>query len=100
MIRKIVSALFAAVVLFSACSRSNESLLTGAQEESKTVYATKVVNNPEEADENSLIIVLEESVAQTLAQGGTDETLAAFCEEAGVVNFERVFVSDNELARS
>ena len=100
MIRKIVSALFAAAVLFSACSRSNESLLTGVQEEAKTAYATKVVNNPEEADENSLIIVLEESVAQTLAQGGTDEALAAFCEEAGVANFERVFVSDNELARS
>ena len=100
MIRKIVSALFAAAVLFSACSRSSESLLTGAQEEAKTVYATKVVNNPEEADENSLIIVLEESVAQTLAQGGTDEALAALCEEVGAVSFERIFVSDNELARS
>ena len=100
MIRKIVSALFAAAVLFSACSRSNESLLTGAQEEAKTAYATKVVNNPEEADENSLIIVLEESVAQTLAQGGTDEALAALCEEVGAVSLERIFVSDNELARS
>ena len=100
MIRKIVSALFAAAVLFSACSRSSESLLTGAQEEAKTAYATKVVNNPEEADENSLIIVLEESVAQTLAQGGTDEALAALCEEVGAVSFERIFVSDNELARS
>jgi subtilisin family serine protease len=100
MIRKIVSALFAAAVLFSACSRSSESLLTGAQEEAKTVYATKVVNNPEEADENSLIIVLEESAAQILAQGGTDEALAALCEEVGAVNFERIFVSDNELARS
>ena len=100
MIRKIVSALFAAAVLFSACSRSSESLLTGAQEEAKTAYATKVVNNPEEADENSLIIVLEESVAQTLAQGGSDEALAALCEEVGAVSFERIFVSDNELARS
>ena len=100
MIRKIVSALFAAAVLFSACSRSNESLLTGAQEEAKTAYATKVVNNPEEADENSLIIVLEESVAQALAQGGTDEALAALCEEVGAVSLERIFVSDNELARS
>ena len=100
MIRKIVSALFAAAVLFSACSRSSESLLIGAQEEAKTVYATKVVNNPEEADENSLIIVLEESAAQILAQGGTDEALAALCEEVGAVNFERIFVSDNELARS
>ena len=100
MIRKIVSALFAAAVLLSACSRSGESLLTGAQEEAKTAYATKVVNNPEEADENSLIIVLEESVAQTLAQGGTDEALAALCEEVGAVSFERIFVSDNELARS
>ena len=100
MIRKIVSALFAAAVLFSACSRSSESLLTGAQEEAKTAYATKVVNNPEEADENSLIIVLEESVARTLAQGGTDEALAALCEEVGAVSFERIFVSDNELARS
>lgn len=100
MIRKIVSALFAAAVLFSACSRSSESLLTGAQEEAKTAYATKVVNNPEEADENSLIIVLEESVAQTLAQGGTDEALATLCEEVGAVSFERIFVSDNELARS
>lgn len=100
MIRKIVSALFAAAVLFSACSRSSESLLTGAQEEAKTAYATKVVNNPEEADENSLIIVLEESAAQILAQGGTDEALAALCEEVGAVNFERIFVSDNELARS
>lgn len=100
MIRKIVSALFAAAVLFSACSRSGESLLTGAQEEAKTAYATKVVNNPEEADENSLIIVLEESVAQTLAQGGTDEALAALCEEVGAISFERIFVSDNELARS
>jgi subtilisin family serine protease len=100
MIRKIVSALFAAAVLLSACSRSNESLLTGAQEEVKTAYATKVVNNPEEADENSLIIVLEESAAQTLAQGGTDEALAALCEEVGAVSFERIFVSDNELARS
>ena len=100
MIRKIVSALFAAAVLFSACSRSSESLLTGAHEEAKTAYATKVVNNPEEADENSLIIVLEESVAQTLAQGGTDEALAALCEEVGAVSFERIFVSDNELARS
>ena len=100
MIRKIVSALFAAAVLLSACSRSGESLLTGAQEEAKTAYATKVVNNPEEADEKSLIIVLEESVAQTLAQGGTDEALAALCEEVGAVSFERIFVSDNELARS
>ena len=100
MIRKIVSALFAATVLFSACSRSSENLLTGEQEEAKTAYATKVVNNPEEADENSLIVVLEESVAQTLAQGGTDEALAALCEEVGAVSFERIFISDNELARS
>ena len=100
MIRKIVSALFAAAVLFSACSRSDESLLTGAQEEAKTAYATKVVNTPEEADENSLLVVLQESAAQTLAQGGSDEALAALCEEVGVLSMERVFVSDNELARS
>ena len=100
MIRKIVSALFAAAVLFSACSRADEGLLTGAQEEVKTAYATKVVNTPEEADENSLLVVLEESAAQTLAQGGTDEALAALCEEVGVRKMERLFVSDNELARS
>ena len=100
MIRKIVSALFAAAVLFSACSRADEGLLTGAQEEVKTAYATKVVNTPEEADENSLLVVLEESAAQTLAQGGTDEALAALCEEVGVRKIERLFVSDNELARS
>ena len=100
MIRKIVSALFAAAVLFSACSRADEGLLTGAQEEVKTAYATKVVNTPEEADENSLLVVLEESAAQTRAQGGTDEALAALCEEVGVRKIERLFVSDNELARS
>ena len=100
MIRKIVSALFAAAVLFSACTRSDEGLLTGAQEEAKTAYATKVVNAPEEADENTLLIVLEESAAQLLAQGGSDEVLAALCEEVGVVKMERLFVSDNELARS
>ena len=100
MIRKIVSALFAAAILFSACTRSDEGLLTGAQEEAKTAYATKVVNTPEEADENTLLIVLEESAAQTLAQGGSDEALAALCEEVGVAKVERLFVSDNELARS
>ena len=100
MIRKIVSALFAAVVLFSACSRSDEGLLTGAQEEAKTAYATKVVNTPEDADENSLLVVLHESVAQTIAQGGSDEALAALCEEVGALGMERVFMSDNDLARS
>ena len=100
MIRKIVSALFAAAVLFSACSRSNESLLTGAQEEAKTAYATKVVNNPEEADENSLLLFLEEDAVKTLAQGGADEALAALCAEVGVLRMERLFVSNNDLARS
>lgn len=100
MIRKIVSALFAVAVLFSACTRADEGLLTGAQEEAKTAYATKVVNTPEDADENSLLVVLQESTAQTLAQGGTDEALAALCEEVGVASIERLFVSDNELARS
>ena len=91
MIRKIVSALFAAAVLFSACSRSSESLMTEQEEKAATAYATKVVNGPEEADENSLLLVVEDA---------SDEALAALCEEVGAVSFERIFVSDNELARS
>ena len=100
MIRKIVSALFAASLLFTACLRSDEGLFTGKQEEVKTAYATKVVNTPEEADEYSLLLVLEESAAQTLAQGGADEALSALCAETGVAKMERLFVSNNELARS
>lgn len=101
MIRKIVSALFAASLLFTSCLKSDESLFAGKQQESeKTAYATKVVNTPEEADENSLLLVLEEAAARTLAQGGTEEALAALCEEVGVLRLERLFVSNNELARS
>lgn len=101
MIRKIVSALFAASLLFTSCLKSDESLFAGKQQESeKTAYATKVVNTPEEADENSLLLVLEEDAARTLAQGGTEEALAALCEEVGVLRLERLFVSNNELARS
>lgn len=101
MIRKIVSALFAASLLFTSCLKSDESLCAGKQQESeKTAYATKVVNTPEEADENSLLLVLEEAAARTLAQGGTEEALAALCEEVGVLRLERLFVSNNELARS
>lgn len=101
MIRKIVSALFAASLLFTSCLKSDESLFAGKQQESEnTAYATKVVNTPEEADENSLLLVLEEAAARTLAQGGTEEALAALCEEVGVLRLERLFVSNNELARS
>ena len=101
MIRKIVSALFAASLLFTSCLKSDESLFAGKQQEGeKTAYATKVVNTPEEADENSLLLVLEEAAARTLAQGGTEEALAALCEEVGVLRLERLFVSNNELARS
>ena len=101
MIRKIVSALFAASLLFTSCLKSDEGLFAGKQQEGeKTAYATKVVNTPEEADENSLLLVLEEAAARTLAQGGTEEALAALCEEVGVLRLERLFVSNNELARS
>ena len=100
MIRKIVSALFAALLLFTSCLKSDEGLFAGKKEEVKTAYATKVVNSPEEADENSLLLFLEESAVKTLAQGGADEALSALCAEAGVLRMERLFVSNNELARS
>ena len=100
MIRKIVSALFAALLLFTACLKSDEGVYAGKQEEVRTAYATKVVNTPEDADENSLLLVLEESVAQTLAQGGSDEALDALCAEVGALKVERLFVSNNDLARS
>ena len=101
MIRKIVSALFAAAVLFTACSKVNEGLFA-EQEVSKaaSAYATKVVNSPEEADENTLLVVLQDDAAQNLLQGGSDEALDAVCQEAGVLRMERLFVSDNGLARS
>ena len=100
MIRKIVSALFAAVV-FTACSKVNEGLFA-EQEVSKaaSAYATKVVNSPEEADENTLLVVLQDDAAQNLLQGGSDEALDAVCQEAGVLRMERLFVSDNSLAHS
>ena len=66
----------------------------------RTAYATKVVNTPNEADENTLLLFLEESVAQTLAKGGADAALAALCEEVGILRIERLFTSNNELARS
>ena len=101
MIRKIVSALFAAAVVFTACSKVNEGLFA-EQEVSKaaSAYATKVVNSPEEADENTLLVVLQDDAAQNLLQGGSDEALDAVCQEAGVLRMERLFVSDNGLARS
>lgn len=101
MIRKIVSALFAAAVVFTACSKVNEGLFA-EQEVSKaaSAYATKVVNSPEEADENTLLVVLQDDAAQNLLQGGSDEALDAVCQEAGVLRMERLFVSDNSLARS
>ena len=101
MIRKIVSALFAAAVVFTACSKVNEGLFA-EQEVSKaaSAYATKVVNSPEEADENTLLVVLQDDAAQNLLQGGSDEALDAVCQEAGVLRMERLFVSDNSLAHS
>ena len=91
MIRKIVSALFAATLLFSACTKSSEGLLTEQEEKAAATYATKVVNGPEEADENTLLLVVEDA---------SDEALAALCQEVGTLRMERLFVSDNSLARA
>lgn len=100
MIRKFVSALSVASLLLTACSKVDEGQVSVANGKVTGVYATKVVNSSNQADENTLILVLNETTAQTLAQGGTDEAIAAVCSEVGAIGLERVFISDNDLARS
>ena len=65
--------------------------MTEQEEKSAKAYATKVVNGPEEADENTLLLVVEDA---------SDEALAALCQEVGTRRMERLFVSDNSLARA
>ena len=65
--------------------------MTEQEEKAATAYATKVVNGPEEADENTLLLVVEDA---------SDEALAALCQEVGTRRLERLFVSDNSLARA
>ena len=100
MIRKFVSALSVVSLLLTACSKVNEGQVAVANREVTGVYATKVVNSSNQADENTLILVLNEVAAQTLSQGGTDEAIAAVCAEVGALSLERIFISNNDLARS
>lgn len=99
MIRKVVFALVAASVLASACSTLGEQTVAG-EEQNLVTGVTKIINSATEADENTLILVLEESAADALAAGQTDAELEAACAETGVCSLEKLFKSDNELSRS
>lgn len=101
MIRKVVSAFSVAALLLSACAKVDETQVSvSGGEKVDGSYATKVVNTSKEADENTLLLVLTESAAQTLAQGGEVAELAAVCSQTGALRVERLFVSNNDLARS
>ena len=100
MIRKTFSALCVVSALFSACAELEDPSMITGEADAPASYATKVVNSSDDADRQTLLLMLNEDVAGRLLAGGSDATLDAVCEEAGVRSLERLFVSDNALSRS
>lgn len=100
MIRKTASILFVASVLAVGCAEIGEPVSMGTDAGSSASSMTKVVNSSEDADQETLLLMLTEDAADLLGSGGSDEALTEACLHTGVKRIERLFVSDNELARS
>ena len=92
-------ALCVTALLASACAQIEEQTYFEGGKEVSTAYATKVVNSEDEADAGTLIVVLDEKTADVLANGGNEPLLDAACEAVDVKSVERLFVSNNALAR-
>ena len=89
----------AAAVLLAGCVQVE--LAPEVFEQPTGILQTKAVNTSEDAQEGNLLLLLDEALADRLAEGASDEEFDAVCEELGVSNIERIFpLSDDALARN
>lgn len=89
----------AAAVLLAGCVQ--EELSPEVIEQPTGILQTKSANTSEDAQEGNLLLLLDETLADRLASGGSDEEFDAVCEDLGVSNIERIFpLTDDALARN
>lgn len=89
----------AAAVLLAGCVQVE--LAPEVFEQPTGILQTKAVNTSEDAQEGNLLLLLDEALADRLAEGASDEEFDAVCEELGVSNIERIFpLADDALARN
>lgn len=100
MFRKTVGTLIVASVLMTGCAETGGPVSGDTGVDAASAYAAKVVNSPEDADEETMLLMLSEELVQELGRGASDLAFEEACEDTGVKHLERLFVSDNALARS
>lgn len=89
----------AAAVLLAGCVQVE--LAPEVFEQPTGILQTKAVNTSEDAQEGNLLLLLDETLADRLASGVSDEEFDAVCEDLGVSNIERIFpLTDDALARN
>lgn len=100
MLRKTVGTLIVASVMMAGCAETGGPVSGDTGMNAASAYAAKVVNSPEDADEETMLLMLSEELVQELGRGASDLAFEEACEDTGVKHLERLFVSDNAIARS
>lgn len=98
---KVIKVLFVSVAALALAGCVKEEFVPQTQEGGVTMLQTKAVNSSVDAQEGSLLVLLDEALAAKLSEGASDEDFAAVCDELGVCDVEKVFPgTDDELARN
>ena len=87
-----------AVGVFAGCAKEEIVPETAAGQELE--LQIKAVNTSEDAQEGSLLVLLDETLAAKISEGSDDEDFAAVCDELGVSSVEKIFPNtDDALAK-
>lgn len=91
--------LLAAAALSAGCLQSG--YLPEIEDVPVSPLQTKAVNTSEDAQEGTLLVLLDEELAARLSDGASQDDFESVCAELGVTSVEKVFpMTDDNLARN